>query len=118
MKVTLLQKAEEGLAQVEVHSDGVDKVPLKVQGSDKKSSQTKTVKQADFELPSFLAELPSTDPAYSRLNSSGHKWAIGKPGKGGVKEFKVVTFVSDSPVFRVYGGNAQKCGYWWTVETP
>lgn len=74
-------------------------------------------KSGNFTLPSSLKEADSDHEHYGSLSWSAERWAVGKPGKGGIKEFKVVQFKEDTFVYRLYGSNS-KCGYWWTLEKP
>ena len=70
---------------------------------------------ANFPLPSYLSPLPSSDPDYATLFSSGSQYAVGAPGAGGISEMKVVYFTEEHLVYRVYGGPASECGYWWML---
>ena len=67
------------------------------------------------ELPPFLAPLPTTDPQFSSLNASGAEYALGAPGEGGVSAYAVVAFTQKHDVYRLWGGPAEQCGYWWTL---
>mmetsp|Transcript_53854 Transcript_53854/g.62186 ORF Transcript_53854/g.62186 Transcript_53854/m.62186 type:complete len:294 (+) Transcript_53854:118-999(+) len=69
-----------------------------------------------LDLPPYLLPLPESDPAYPGLNESAYNYAYGpNPGDGMLKEFEVVTFVTTHNAYRVYGGNATACGYWWIL---
>ena len=67
-------------------------------------------------LPPYLVPLPESNPAYAGLNSSAYDFAYGpKPGDGNLKEFEIVSFTAAHDAYRLYGGNATECGYWWIL---
>jgi hypothetical protein len=67
--------------------------------------------------PAYLALLDESDPRWLHLNATGTNLTL-SPGRGGLREFSVVYFTASSFVYRLYGGNASICGYWWAHDTP
>jgi hypothetical protein len=76
-----------------------------------------SIAQSSFVLPSHLALLDPSDPRWPYLNATGTNFTLA-PGKGGLREFAVVYFTTESYVYRAYGGNASMCGYWWAYDSP
>jgi len=67
-------------------------------------------------LPPYLVPLPESNPAYAGLNSSAYDFAYGpNPGDGNFKEFEIVSFTAAHDAYRLYGGTAKECGYWWIL---
>ena len=67
-------------------------------------------------LPPYLVPLPESNPAYAGLNNSAYDFAYGpNPGDGNLKEFEIVSFTEAHDAYRLYGGNATECGYWWIL---
>ena len=70
-------------------------------------------------LPPYLEPLPQTDPRFDGLNSSAYEYAYGpEPGDGNLKEFQIVHFLENHTAYRVWGGPASECGYWWILAPP
>ncbi|KAL3777017.1 hypothetical protein ACHAW5_010827 [Stephanodiscus triporus] len=49
-------------------------------------------------------------------NESGFDYAWVPPGNGGVTSFKVAILEEAHDVYRLWGGPAEECGYWWTMS--
>lgn len=73
----------------------------------------------DLPLPPYLEPLPTTDPQYDSLNASAYEYAYGpEPGDGNLKAFQIVRFMDNHTAYRVWGGPADECGYWWDLAPP
>lgn len=67
-------------------------------------------------LPTYLELLPESDPQWAALNSSAYSYAYGpNPGDGYLKEFQIVVFTKSHSAYRIWGGPASECGYWWAL---
>jgi hypothetical protein len=70
-------------------------------------------------LPPYLAPLSQSDPRWAELNSSAYEYAYGpKPGDGNLESFQIVVFLEMHHAYRVWGGPASECGYWWILAPP
>ncbi len=70
---------------------------------------------ANFTLPPYMETMPTSDPRFSSLNESGADYALGQPGDGGVTSYGVAILVKPHDTYRIWGGPASKCGYWWMM---
>ncbi|KAL7525532.1 hypothetical protein ACHAWF_001404 [Thalassiosira exigua] len=73
----------------------------------------------DLPLPPYLALLSPSDPRYDGLNASAYEYAYGpNPGGGNLKAFQIVVFEQAHDAYRVWGGPASECGFWWILAPP
>ena len=73
----------------------------------------------NFALPNFLTLLPTSDPDFAWLNDTAYNATYNiynpKAGGGGLKEFQIVQFAKDHDAYRLFGGSAPSCGFWWSL---
>uniref|UniRef100_A0A7S1BA02 Uncharacterized protein n=1 Tax=Corethron hystrix TaxID=216773 RepID=A0A7S1BA02_9STRA len=70
------------------------------------------------DLPPFLTTLSKDDDDYDDLYNIMTKYALKSEGVGGFKEAEIVAFTREHVSYRLYGGKAELCGHWWTMDSP
>eukprot|EP00931_Biecheleriopsis_adriatica_P116869 TRINITY_DN92455_c0_g1_i1.p1 TRINITY_DN92455_c0_g1~~TRINITY_DN92455_c0_g1_i1.p1 ORF type:complete len:227 (+),score=24.66 TRINITY_DN92455_c0_g1_i1:72-752(+) len=91
--------------------------PAMLQGPLSNKSDPHGITSYFFPLPDWLKIVPPSDPDFESLYASAVDYAMGAPGKGGVLDFVIAETTRTGWFHRVYGGEAQKCGWWWTLPT-
>ena len=101
-------------------NDAVDeaKGTLLITKSDAKASTVAA--NAEVELPSYLTVLGQGDDYDHRKYNVTSTNVVAPPGEGKIipGKARVVRFNQPGFVYRTYGGNANQCGYWWTLNPP